>query len=177
MCDTCHVPDGEPMRRSRAAKLHAAVIALAVAGSLIAAVAGGSADQPPVTAGDRVFHADMARQAADASRIAAQAAGSPPLAELARRIGREDRRLGGRVPVSGVAAPDDRPPAGDRDLRSAVERHIAEDRLIARIALGSASSAGTRRAAAALLRTSRDWTARLPAPGPGQPISRPPPSS
>jgi hypothetical protein len=148
MCETCPVPDAGSPRISAAAKLHAAVIALVIIGSLVAVAAGGG-DQAP-----------------SGQERSAQAAGSPRLVELARQKAREDRRLGARLPASGAAAPGARLPADDRAIQRAFRRHVAEDRIIARIALASASSAGTRRAAAAVLRGSRDWTARLRPPGP-----------
>lgn len=137
-------------------------ILLAVAATGLAATLGGGADAPPAQRSarlaDRVFYGDMARQTADAGRLVAQASGSSRLLALARRIEVADR---GAL-VDGAAQERARPaglaaPAGSR-VRDGIRRHIAQDRIIARIALETATTGDARREAALLLRRSREWT-------------------
>lgn len=141
--------------------LWVAILLAAAAIGLVARL-GGGADAPPAQRSarlvDRVFYDDMARQTADAGRLVAQASGSSRLLALARRIEVADRSalVDGaaqeRARRTGLAAP------ADPHVRGGIRRHIAQDRIIARIALETATTSEARRAAARLLRWSREWT-------------------
>ena len=159
MCETCRMPEPGRGGVARAAKIQWALVVLVTVGALVAGVLGGNSEpERSVTAPDRVFRGDMARQADDANRLVAQAAGSPRLEELAQRIERVDRGLAGRNRRSPAAERTTEARTDDRALRDAIRRHVVEDRIIAQIGLETGSSASTRRAAAELLRASRDWT-------------------
>jgi hypothetical protein len=166
MCETCPAPQPGRPRITRAAKTQWALMMLAIIGALAVGALGGGSEQAPdeqrsMTAADRVFVDDMARQAARARRLAARAAGSPRLEALARRLEREDRRLAGRGQIPSPAERMLRPADANRAVRDAIRRHVVEDRIIAQLALATGTSAVTKRAAVELLRASRDWTGLL----------------
>jgi hypothetical protein len=100
----------------------------------------------------------MARQAADAKRIAAQAADLPVIAHLARSIESQDRRIAGAAAGLPAHATEPLTSGYARSVRDAIRRHIAADRIIATVALETGASAKTMRAAAALLRASEMWS-------------------
>jgi hypothetical protein len=162
MCQSCQLPENERPRIRRAAMIVWGAILLATAATGLVATLGGGPDAPPAQRSarlvDRVFYDDMARQAADAGRLVAQASGSSRVLALARRIEVADRG----VLVHGAAEELPRPTwlaaPVDSDVRAGIRRHIAQDRIIARIALETATTSAARRAAALLLRRSRDWT-------------------
>jgi hypothetical protein len=160
MCETCHVPRSSGSRVSRAASLTRLLLVFATIGALAAVALGQDSRPGPKPRAradaDRVFLDDMARQAADAKSIAAQAADLPLLADLARSIESQDRRIAGAS-----AGPPAREPLRSghvRSVRDAIRRHVGADRIIARVALETGTGAKTTRAAAALLRASEMWS-------------------
>ena len=162
MCETCHVPGSNASSAPRATRITQIVLVLVTIGTL-AAVALSQESQPAPnprapSVPDRVFLDDMARQLADARRIAAQAADSPLFEDLVRRIERDDRQIAGDAPGAPARGRQRPGPVNDRAVRNAIRRHITADRIIARVALETAAGAETRREAAALLRASRAWT-------------------
>jgi hypothetical protein len=146
---------------TRMAKLRwgALLLCVAAATAIIALHGGRSAggDQEALSPADTVFLNDMTRQADDAKTLVRRADREPELRSVARSIRRTDLAV-----LAGPGARPARPGAtasleGSMALRQALARHVANDRIIARVALRSAVSTATKRSAEQLLASSRRW--------------------
>jgi hypothetical protein len=142
------------------AKLRWAAVGVVLLGALVSAVLRSGSDPPRRASADRVFAADLSRQAGEARRLAGEATivgQIPALRGLAASIQRiESRHAGfvGRGTVETDAA-GEVSPQRLQDFLEVVSRHAEGDQLLGRIQLASGSDPRMRARARELERDGR----------------------
>lgn len=143
------------------------ILGLALIAALVSAVLFPKSDSPAATRTDRVFAADLSRQADQAARLSADAhvlAGASRLRDLAMSVQHVERahaRLGRRLRGGEARARARAAPMAARHFLRRAYQHAGDDQLLARIELAGGRDPVLRARARRLQRDSRRMLIQL----------------